>query len=473
MKIAIKNPAPFGPDLQKWGDYHFGVALANALEKLGAKVVQHFWPEWDMDDDEDLVIVLRGKRSYEPSPGKLSLIWIISHPGTIKFSEISKFDMVYVASETHYKSITNVGGLTVDIARQCTDTSIFFANGGDDLRRGISFVANSRGIRRDILTWAIGAGAPVELIGRHWHALGLEHLVQAQYIDNEQLPDFYRRTRLTLNDHWSDMAHFGYINNRIFDCLACGTPVLTDEFPELRQICGDGLLYASDVASFRRALQDYVLGYPELLGRAQALWENIGPNYSFDARAAQIWDWANSIVSIRKSLCHEPAIQQDEAPSPLAEAVDRGVVHLRDAGVTRSLTTLHICPTPQGASEIFANKDIAYLSAGFGRGPWHVLIDDGMTMVADRHFDLIVVEPSANFVALDAVARKRLLRHLAAKLSKNGIVIALKSSFTETLVSWIAHAIDGAGSAYAILAQAPVEEHCLSTANDLPPTERQ
>lgn len=425
MKISIKNPAPLGPDLQKWGDYHFGVALAQALEKQGATVVQHFWPEWDKDDGEDLVIVLRGKRSHVPPPSKLSLIWVISHPGTVKFAELAPFDMVFVASETHYQSIANVGGLKVDIARQCTDSRAFFADGGDNLRRGISFVANSRGIRREMLSWAIEAGAPIDLLGRHWQALDLGHLVKAQYVDNAKLPDFYRKTRLALNDHWSDMAHFGYINNRIFDCLACGTPVLTDHFPELQSICGDGVLYARDVTSFRKAMQDYVLGYPDMLGRAQALWERIGANYSFEARAAQIWDWANTILSIRKSLCHDddrPATAADVAH--LEAGVREAVNHLRTQGVTRSLTTLHLCPSPQGTSALFLVKEITYLSAGFGRGPWHVLMDEKMSMVADGHFDMIVIEPSDNFERLPAQDKNMLIRRLQSKLSRNGVLVA-------------------------------------------------
>lgn len=437
MKIAIKNPAPIGQNLEKWGDYHFGLALAASLEKLGASVVHHYWPEWDKDDGEDLVIVLRGKRTYVPQPSKLSLIWIISHPGTVKFAEIEPYDMVYTASETHYKSITNIAGLTVDVARQCTDTSMFFADGKDELRRNISFVANSRGVRREILSWAIGADAPVQLFGRHWNALKLNHLVKAQYIDNDQLPDFYRKTRLTLNDHWSDMTHFGYINNRIFDCLACGTPILSDEFPELRAVCGDGLLYASDIESFKSALQEYVLGYPDVLGRAQELWARIGPGYSFDARAAQIWDWATHVMSIRKSLCYDlPTDTQDNVQDVLTGIVEEAVGHLREMGVARELITLHICPSPEGTSSLFAMKDIAYLSGGFGRGPWHVLMDPNMTMVADQHFDMIVLEPSANFEELPQTEQVAFMQHLGSKLTKDGVVIVPTAS-ADSLSRWI------------------------------------
>lgn len=454
MKIAIKNPAPVGPNLEKWGDYHFGLALAKSLEKLGATVVQHFWPNWDADDGEDMVILLRGKRSYTPPPSKLSLVWIISHPGTIKYDEISKFDMVYVASETHYKAIRSLPGLTVDVARQCTDTSVFFADGQDRLRRDVSFVANSRGVRREVLSWAVGAGTPVHVVGRHWGNLGLGHLVKSQYIDNDALPDFYRRTRLTLNDHWSDMAHFGYINNRIFDCLACGTPILTDEFSELKTVCGDGILYASDMDSFGAAIEEYLLDYPSVLGRAQQLWQRIGANYSFDARAAQIWDWATTTHSLRNSLCYDADGARAASAEPLTSVIGQAVGLLRKAGVTREVQTLHLCPSPWGTSSLFANKEISYLSGGFGRGPWHVLMDCEMGGLANKHFDMIVIEPTDNLAELVGQDKGGFAKRLASKLNKDGVVVAPIGQAKTLLPGWQGVKAEGKaekGAAFAVL----------------------
>ena len=99
MKIAIKNPAPLGKNLAKWGDYHFGLALQSALEAAGATVVMHFWPEWQRDEGEDVVLVLRGKQRYEPVQGKVHLLWVMSHPSTVATDEIDSYDLVYVAED--------------------------------------------------------------------------------------------------------------------------------------------------------------------------------------------------------------------------------------------------------------------------------------------------------------------------------------------------------------------------------------
>lgn len=422
IRIAIKNPSPLGPNLDKWGDYHFGLALAAALEARGAQVVQHFWPEWDRDDGEDVVIVLRGKRNYRPSPDKLSLMWVISHPATVLPDEMRQYSRVLVASETHYDMIRNDPSIDVDIARQCTDTSVFRQQTEVADRRGVSFVANSRGVRREILAWSQEAGTRVSIIGRHWKSLGLQNLVVRDYVSNAELPRFYGGTRLTLNDHWGDMSHYGYINNRIFDCLACGTPVLTDHFPELRAVCGDGLLYAHDSASFWDSYSQFLMRYPELIEKTNRLWDRIGRNYSFDARAEQILDWigarASAPAETRKTAL--PA----EKPDPTFTALIRSLVpKLRARGITREVQCLHVFPTVDHTAQLFRTPQLSYLSAGLGRGPWHLSLDPEMSCLADRHYDLIIFDDPAALERQPAATHARLLDAAGRKLLKNGIIV--------------------------------------------------
>lgn len=422
IRIAIKNPSPLGPNLEKWGDYHFGLALAAALEARGAQVVQHFWPEWDRDDGEDIVIVLRGKRNYRPSPDKLSLMWIISHPATVLLDEMRQYNRVLVASETHYDMVRNDSSINVDIARQCTDTSIFRRQSDVAARRGVSFVANSRGVRRDILAWSQEAGTRISIIGRHWKSLGLQDLVVRDYVSNADLPTFYGTTRLTLNDHWGDMSHYGYINNRIFDCLACGTPILTDHFPELKAVCGDSLLYAHDAASFWEAYSRFLIRYPEVIEKTDQLWNGICRNYSFDARAEQILDWIGHGASEHKQT--RTALPLTERLDPVfAEAIPSFVSELRARGVAREVQCLHIFPTTDHTAQLFRSPGLSYLSAGLGRGPWHLALDPEMSCLADRHYDLIIFDDLKALENQPASVHAKILDSASRKLTRNGMVV--------------------------------------------------
>jgi hypothetical protein len=430
MKIAIKNPAPIGINLKKWGDYHFGISLQKALESHGTIVVQHFWPEWDRDDGEDVVLVLRGKRYYTPPPDKISLLWVISHPATVSVEEIDAYTIAYVASATHRRLLKGATKTPVEIMRQCTDTTLFSwqeelgLDADIEARRGIIFVANSKGIRRDIIQWAMEAGVQPSIIGRHWSGVGLGKLVTREYIDNVELPAFYRASRLSLNDHWGDMLHYGIINNRIFDCLACGLPVLSDTFPELRDVCGKSILYAADAGGFWDAIRFYTLRYPDVIENTHRLWEQLRNTYSFDARADQIISQAGNPPP-RKST-GRTSRTDDAKPIPLhypwRELIEKIVALLLPNGSTRQLQLFHVFPTKPSTQYLAIHERVNYLSGGLGVGPWHIALQQDISHILENRFDVILVEDMSLLCSLPASERLDFLRALCRRAKESGIL---------------------------------------------------
>jgi spore maturation protein CgeB len=91
------------------------------------------------------------------------------------------------------------------------------------------FVGNTRGTIRPIVQAFSQAGLPLELIGDGWNQLGIN--ASATSIANRELPQRYRGALAVLNDHHQAMADYGYMNNRVFDVLACAVPVITDVAP--------------------------------------------------------------------------------------------------------------------------------------------------------------------------------------------------------------------------------------------------
>ena len=45
-----------------------------------------------------------------------------------------------------------------------------------------------------------------------------------------------------MNDHWDDMREKGFVSNRIFDALACGTCVISDDIEGLNDLFGDRVI---------------------------------------------------------------------------------------------------------------------------------------------------------------------------------------------------------------------------------------
>lgn len=412
MKIRIKNPAPLGPNLTKWGDYHFGQSLQAALERKGVTVRQDYWPNWSCGDDDSTILVLRGKRGYLPPPDFRSMMWVISHPATVTVEEVDSYDHVLVASDRHRRMLADTTQTPIDVMRQCTDTTIFTptvsSDSGMDARRGIVFVANSRGVKRDMVRWAVDSGIRPRIHGRHWAGVGFGELVVSDYIPNPQLPEFYRSARLSLNDHWGDMAHFGVINNRIFDCLASGLPVLSDTFGELREVCGDSILHAGDAAEFADAIRQFTFEYPRLCEKTTELWQRIGRHYTFDARAEQI-------ISMMDSPLPRARVSSGKAK---VDEVDTGflVQACREGGKQGEIKLLHVGPTPGHMRQLFAAEGVGYLSGGFGDGPWHVDIGRNLDQIQNRSLDLVVLDdPSGPAGDLEL-----LLTKVCTKLSKGG-----------------------------------------------------
>jgi hypothetical protein len=288
-------------------------------------------------------------------------------------------------------------------------------------------VGNSRGVARPILRWCIEAGVIPDIVGRHWNDVGLSQLVLRSFIPNEELLQFYSSVRLCLNDHWGDMQHYGYINNRVFDALSVGTPILTDSFPELEEVCGNNVLYADGSDAVRRAMERYYFDYAALEGQARELWEKIGSNYTFDRRAAELLSFAEQLPSSRKARGKNALLSERD---PLITAVCNCI--LASVPAETEVRVLHLCPSPQLTQALSACDGINYLSAGLGIGPWHVSTDvsaEGLSRTPG--YDVVLIEEGKWSVTLSDGEVKTLLESARALTGVGGRTYLVGSTFAE------------------------------------------
>ena len=75
------------------------------------------------------------------------------------------------------------------------------------------------------------------------------------------------------------------LNNRIFDALACGLPVISDSCEELRNIFPDAVLYYETKEDFDRCIRTLETDYASVKEKVLAQWPLIKEKYSFEARA--------------------------------------------------------------------------------------------------------------------------------------------------------------------------------------------
>lgn len=295
MKWRIKNPAPLDSRLKKWGDYHFSRSLAKYLVRLGEEVETDYQPQWQSAERCDVVLVLRGKYPFEPEqrhPGALHVMWNMSHPEALELDEYASYDLVLVASRQRAATLRQRLDVPVHEFLQCTDTEEFFLDRGldHDGRHDIVFVGNTRDERRDAVLWAVEAGFPVKIWGRGWEKWVPACHVVADYVDNQMLGDLYGRSRLTLNDHWPDMREHGFVNNRVFDALACGLPILSDRHPALVELFPDEVLYYSNREEMLDGLEQSLLSYPRVADAARSAASRVAREFSFERRAEELLD---------------------------------------------------------------------------------------------------------------------------------------------------------------------------------------
>jgi spore maturation protein CgeB len=291
MRVLIRNPAPDDPEDQVyWGDTFFGRSLARCLEAEGCDVSMQYWPSWQGDGGADLLLVLRGLRKVDAIEGDFSrtAIWIISHPEDVADEELALFDLVLCASASHCEALRGRGHNAHEFL-QCTDEAVFFPRPRErsQLENAFIFVGNARAERK-IVHDAIAADLPLKIWGRGWNRHNYDRCVVRPFIHNAELGELYRGSLCTLNDHWSDMARFDYVNNRVFDALACGLPVLSDSHPGLEALDFGGVQFRREGQSIDEAVDMLLAHYDRLQDAAYCDAEFIRTEHTFACRARKL-----------------------------------------------------------------------------------------------------------------------------------------------------------------------------------------
>lgn len=296
LRWSVVVASPGGQAKEQWGDTWFARDLVTSLRALGqrARVVTRSGAESPERDEDDVVLVLRGLRRVQPRrSGRATwLLWVISHPDLVEVQESVSFDAVFAASSNWSRGRE----LGAEPLLQATNPSRFNpAAAAPDSGARVLFVGSSRGEMRPIVRDALEAGVDVTLYGVGWQEFVDPARIAGDFLPNVELPAAYASARVVLNDHWADMANQGFLSNRLFDAVATGTRVLSDEAVGLKDVLGDVVRVYNGVDELREILADPAAAFPSREVRLQAA-ERIARDESFDARAAVL---VNRVLAIR------------------------------------------------------------------------------------------------------------------------------------------------------------------------------
>ncbi|MEO6317450.1 MAG: glycosyltransferase [Acidimicrobiales bacterium] len=288
---VITTAVPSARLATRWGDWHFAEGLAGALQRLGedVRVETHDHADALSTRSCDLHLVLHGKTTVRRTPGQRHVLWVISHPETLDVAECEAADLVLVASPRFAASLRRRTSTPVEVLLQATDAGRFSPQPPDPQQEHpVTVVAKTRNVLRPVVADALAAGIRPAIYGSGWRDLVDPDLVVADHIDNEVLATVYSSAGVVLNDHWDTMRAWGFVSNRIFDVLACGTPIISDHLDEIRDLFGDA------VPTYRTSqeLGELVACALEQPGRARARAARgraaVLAHHTFDHRAQEL-----------------------------------------------------------------------------------------------------------------------------------------------------------------------------------------
>ncbi|HTD58381.1 MAG TPA: glycosyltransferase, partial [Solirubrobacteraceae bacterium] len=194
-----------------------------------------------------------------------------------------------------------------------------------DLAHDLAYVANSRGVLRPIARDLLPTDRDLAIWGSNWSGLIDTSRILDEHVPNGEVARVYSSAGIVLNDHWEDMREYGYISNRIYDALACGAFVISDEVPGLSERFGEA------VACFRspeelHELIDRFLGDPhERHRRGELGRQMVLAGHTFAHRVEEMLGFIEERISLpgqprRLRMQHAPDTAAVESREATTEA---------------------------------------------------------------------------------------------------------------------------------------------------------
>jgi len=244
MNIFFKIGIPSWEESESWGDFHLVKAMGKELEKKGHHCTIQILPEWKGSADclSDITIHVKGLSRYKPKHGPLNIMWLISHPDKVKIRELKRYDVILVASRPYARQLQGKIDVPVYTLLQFADSGLMYPEPEPDLACQLLFLGNSRRVRRQIIDDLLPTEFDLHVWGADWEGIIPKRYIKGQYFPYENARKLYSNACIVLNDHWEDMKRHGFINNRIFDALACRAFVLSDRCEDLNNLLHGGVI---------------------------------------------------------------------------------------------------------------------------------------------------------------------------------------------------------------------------------------
>jgi GT2 family glycosyltransferase len=317
------------------GDYHFARALQRQFERRGMPTTVYFRPAWatPVSTRDDVAIHLWGRYSLGRRPGQTTILWILYHPELVTDELLAAYDLVLAASDRFARAIADRSPAPVASLHQAADPERF-RPGLPGPHHDLIFVGNSRGVRRPILDDLTPTTLDLAVYGGGWPPDLLDPAyLRGSSVANEELPGYYASAAIVLNDHWQEAGEAGFLNNRLYDALAAGGFVISDEVDGLREEFDDAVVSYRDAADLIQLVDRYLADPAARAERAEKGRRAILERHTFSHRVDEILRLIEPLPPPR------PEVISTSGPKAPAARRDHGVRELIRTGPRASRMT--------------------------------------------------------------------------------------------------------------------------------------
>ena len=251
---------------KKDGDFFLANDLKQGFENKGYKVEYRF-----REDYKDLqlgnagnVIYFKGYYVFDTLPKdgvkkRKNILYVYYMEGFMP-NILDEADAVVSASKKFVEEFVIKKGYKGGYIPQFTNPDRFKTAQYDKQKSSeVLFVGSDHTRKgRKSVDYALKSGANLSVYGKFWDESLAREVLKGSYIDNDELYQYYSNAKIVLNDHRLDMAHFGFISNRIYDVSASGGFVFTDYVKEIEDEYGDSIAMYKDYDDFKQKLEYYL-----------------------------------------------------------------------------------------------------------------------------------------------------------------------------------------------------------------------
>jgi GT2 family glycosyltransferase len=325
-RIGVLISTPGRDVAERWGDTHYARGLQRWFERSGhpAEVVIRSGIDAPWSARTDVALLLLGLSEHDPRPGQVSVLWNISHPELVTPEFAGRFDTVFVASRRFAETLAAQVVVPVLPLHQATDPDRFRPTpGGPD--HELLFVANSRRTRRPIVDALTPSPFDLAIYGGDWYPeLADPGDVRGEVVPNEELPAWYAGAGVVLNDHWPEMREHGYISNRLYDVLAAGGFVVSDELEGLEEEFDGAVVTYRDREDLLDSIGRFLADPEARRAHVQRGRRAVLERHTFGHRVATITEVIAPLLDAQPAWIHVPSDPEAAGIHP-----DRGPGHVR------------------------------------------------------------------------------------------------------------------------------------------------